>query len=279
MNKFIFVLFSCFILVICFIVYAESTGELKKVVVNEHVEKEKDETIVTEFLDEVDTTIEKLNALKQTNDYQSTDLFSYMMKEVEVVTPPNEELQQYIYGQSKIDGNHIKIVADQGDQGYQSGKLESIVGFKYGTFTFKIKNVVGNGLFPAIWLLPTHQDGYPEVDIYEHIGNEPNYVYGVIHTFVDEIYDKESFRYYVPSYAIPDEYYLTFTWTKEKLSWYINDVLVLEVTEKVPQEPMYLIMNFAVGGIWPKAPTPDVTFPATFEFDIVDFQVDEIHKR
>ena len=39
--------------------------------------------------------------------------------------------------------------------------------------------------------------------------------------------------------------------------------------EFVPDEPMYLLINLAVGGEWPGDPAPSTEFPAALEVDYV----------
>ena len=45
---------------------------------------------------------------------------------------------------------------------------------------------------------------------------------------------------------------------------------VWQVTgSQVPDEPMYLVMNLAVGGVYPGPPDASTQFPATFAIDHV----------
>jgi beta-glucanase (GH16 family) len=41
------------------------------------------------------------------------------------------------------------------------------------------------------------------------------------------------------------------------------------LTQHIPTKPMYLIMNLAVGGDWPGAPSKYTKFPAYFNIDYV----------
>jgi beta-glucanase (GH16 family) len=57
----------------------------------------------------------------------------------------------------------------------------------YGKIQVKAKLPEGSGTWPAIWMLPTdwRYGGWPdsgEIDIMEHVGNEPTKVHGTIHT-------------------------------------------------------------------------------------------------
>jgi len=53
-------------------------------------------------------------------------------------------------------------------------------------------------------------------------------------------------------------------WTKNELSWYIDGQRVFTTNKGIPNEPMYLIVNQAIGGNWPGAPDDTTTLPATF---------------
>jgi len=41
------------------------------------------------------------------------------------------------------------------------------------------------------------------------------------------------------------------------------------VTDNIPSEKMYVLLNLAVGGDWPKSPNADTPFPSTFDIDYV----------
>ena len=59
-------------------------------------------------------------------------------------------------------------------------------------------------------------------------------------------------------------------WTPGKLVYTLDGLPVWTVTgDQVPSEPMYLVMNLAVGGAYPGPPDSRTPFPATFEIDYV----------
>ena len=58
--------------------------------------------------------------------------------------------------------------------------------WRYGRIDVKAKMPIGQGIWPAIWMLPTDEvyGGWPrsgEIDIMEYLGHEPNRVFGTIH--------------------------------------------------------------------------------------------------
>ena len=278
MNKIILLLLVCFICVFGFVLYSEMNGEFEKEISKKEEIDKVDDTIVTERASEVDIAKKYIEEIKQSGNIENSSLFNSLLKEKVTSDVPNNELQRYILGQTSINGNHIRIRADKTVDGYVSGRLDSNIGVLYGIYTFKIKNMIGNGLFPAIWLLPTGLGGYPEVDIYEHIGNEPGTIYGVLHYLKGE--EKlRNFFHYDFSDSIPSEYTIKLVWDENHMAWYINNQLVHTVTDSVPKVPMYFIINLAIGGIWPKDPTPDVEFPAYFDVEVLEFSPEEIVSR
>lgn len=190
----------------------------------------------------------------------------------------NEELQKYVCEQAEIEGNSITLTADRTENGYVSGKAESKMAFRYGTFAFRVNTITKGGLFPAIWMLPSDKERYPEVDIYEMIGGEPFNFYGGIHYLRNNTKQKDFFTHILSTEKMNSPYVLKFEWTPEKMSWYVDDVIAGSIWHDIPDIPMYLICNLAIGGNWAGVPRDDV-FPESFEVEIVEFEPVEIFAR
>lgn len=190
----------------------------------------------------------------------------------------NRELQKYVCEQVKIDGNTITLTADLTENGYVSGKVESKMAFRYGTFAFRVNTIQKGGLFPAIWMLPSDEERYPEVDIYEMIGSEPYRFYGGIHYLHGNTQQKEFFTHSLSTKKMNSPYVLKFEWAPDKLSWYVDDVIVGSIWHDSPDVPMYLICNLAIGGSWAGTPL-DRVFPESFEVEILEFEPVEIFAR
>ena len=190
----------------------------------------------------------------------------------------NRELQKYVCEQTEIDGNNITLTANLTENGYVSGKAESKMAFRYGTFAFRVNTIKKGGLFPAIWMLPSDEERYPEVDIYEMIGSEPYRFYGGIHYLHGNTQQKEFFTHSLNTKKMNSPYVLKFEWAPDKLSWYVDDVIVGSIWHDSPDVPMYLICNLAIGGSWAGTPM-DRVFPESFEVEIVEFEPVEIFAR
>jgi beta-glucanase (GH16 family) len=183
----------------------------------------------------------------------------------------NEELQYYCKQNVEFDNGGIVLYArkeNKQDRKYTSGQAETTAAYLYGKFEFTIKINEGNGLFPAIWMLPLEDKEFPEIDIFEMIGSNPQNFYGVIHFEQKSALKRDYFCYRVkPSQT----YHIGFNWSKDALEWFIDGKSVYKTKKYVPQDYMYLIVNLAVGGTWPGNPDENTVFPAKFE--IVSFSI------
>ncbi|MCA1055389.1 glycoside hydrolase family 16 protein [Rossellomorea aquimaris] len=185
----------------------------------------------------------------------------------------NNELQYYRKENIQVGDGSLKLNAKKEEykgHTYTSAQIntKSKLEVHYGKIEIRARYDGGKGLFPAIWLLPADDSKtLPEVDIMEAIGQEPKKVYMVNHFGepnqyttnhqMIEVQDNEQFHTY------------TLEWNKSELNWYIDNVLYFSNRKGVPHEPMYLILNLAVGGNWPGNPDESTSFPSTFEIDSV----------
>lgn len=174
------------------------------------------------------------------------------------------QLQYYSPSNVSLDGGRVVITTREefmGDKRYTSGMVESNSAYLYGRFSFVIDISEGKGLFPAIWLLPMENKALPEIDLFEMIGSEPDVFYGVVHYMDGTVQTRDYFKTKVEK---KDTYLIELEWTKGSLRWFIDGECMLETSKFVPDEPMYLIVNQAVGGNWPGSPNKTTVFPATF---------------
>ncbi len=59
-------------------------------------------------------------------------------------------------------------------------------------------------------------------------------------------------------------------WLPDRVDWYIDGIKT--ATMPMPADmtqPMYVLVNLAVGGSWPGNPPPDMQFPKTMDVDYV----------
>ena len=162
---------------------------------------------------------------------------------------------------------------------FSKGKAE----FKYGRIEISAKLPAGRGTWPAIWMLGSNHPAvnWPEcgeIDIMEHVGYEPDSIYGTIHSksYNHLIGTQKTKAIYLHNpYTAFNTY--TIEWTPEKIDFLVNDVVYnhiknehLSTAEWPFDQPFYLILNLAIGGSWGgKKGIDESIFPVTMEVDYV----------
>jgi beta-glucanase (GH16 family) len=138
--------------------------------------------------------------------------------------------------------------------------------FTYGYAEARLWMPAGKGLWPAFWMLPASYDDRHEIDIVELIGDAPTSAEFHLHASGVPTFGK---RWRGPDFTAG---WHTFglDWEPASLTWYVDGVARATYTGAgIPQEPMYLILDLAVGGDWPGAPDASTVFPAYFDADWV----------
>jgi beta-glucanase (GH16 family) len=188
-----------------------------------------------------------------------------------------------------LDGaGNLAITAREEDymgQSYTSGRIKTKGLFEQtrGRFEARIKLPVGQGIWPAFWLLGANIDqvGWPacgEIDIMEYLGQDPRTVYGTIHgpghAGDDNVGGKHtigqgSFNLGFHDFAIE--------WTEDSITWFVDgyDFFRVSPADLPPgatwayNHPFFIILNVAVGGRWPGSPDETTVFPQTMLVDHV----------
>ena len=210
----------------------------------------------------------------------------------------NNELQEYTTSTENVfvrDGKLVlKAIKTQkdGKDYYTSGKVtgQNKTDFQYGKVVVSAKVPEGQGLWPAIWMMPKDESFYGqwpkcgEIDIMESLGNETTKSYSTIHygephaeqqgTIVKE--GAESFSAKFHEYSVE--------WEPGEMRFYTDGELILTVNDwftavqgeddkpyPAPfNQPFFVQMNLAVGGDWPGNPDETTDFSkAEFEIDYV----------
>ncbi|MET3726820.1 beta-glucanase (GH16 family) [Fictibacillus halophilus] len=185
----------------------------------------------------------------------------------------NNELQYYRKENVEVSSDYLRLVAKEEHykkHKYTSGQINTKdkLNIHYGRIEIRLKYTEGAGLFPAIWLLPSNnKKNLPEIDIFESIGQDPSKVYMVNHYGNRNNYSSDYEEFILKDYKKYHTY--TLEWEKNELRWYIDNELRFSNRNGVPQEPMYLILNLAVGGNWPGNPDQNTLFPASMDVDYV----------
>ncbi|MDZ7718892.1 MAG: glycoside hydrolase family 16 protein [Balneolaceae bacterium] len=161
------------------------------------------------------------------------------------------------------------------------------IGWEHGRFEARLKMPEGKGFWPAFWLMPIRDIGWPkggEIDIMEYRGNEPFTTSGAIHFWRGDCEGEtlECRKFLVDEYTTDgdklSESFHTYAleWTDEELLWYFDDEVYQRIrykdieTEFNPfSTPFYIILNLAVGGDFLPNPDESTKFPQAFVVDYV----------
>ncbi|MFN7020335.1 MAG: family 16 glycosylhydrolase [Phycisphaerales bacterium] len=190
-----------------------------------------------------------------------------------IAWPYNSELQFYLPQQATVQSGVLDIKAERrnhGGRAYVSARINTDNKFEqqYGRFEARMKVPAGQGLWPAFWLLPATDAWPPEIDIMETVGGQPNRVYLTHHWgTVDNVmshgttFDGPDFTANYHRYAVE--------WGPNRVDWLVDGVQRFSVNANFPREPMYIILNMAVGGNLPGNPNPTTPFPSSTLVDWV----------
>lgn len=202
----------------------------------------------------------------------------------------NNELQFYTDREENIyleDGKlHIRAKEEShGNRDYTSARIRSINqgDWVYGKFEARAKLPKGQGLWPAIWMMPTESvyGGWPrsgEIDIMELVGHEPATVHGTVHYGPAWPNNLERGGSYTLDEGTFNDGFHTFTiiWEPNRIRWFVDDQLYVLVTPNhlAPHnwpfdQKFHFIVNVAVGGNWPGNPDATTEFPQEMIVDYV----------
>ncbi len=204
----------------------------------------------------------------------------------------NNELQYYTDRQENIfveDGNlHIVARAESfNNRNYTSARIRSINkgDWKYGRFEFRAKLPEGQGLWPAIWMMPTDDAyggwaGSGEIDIMELVGHEPDVVHGTLHYgggWPDNVYSGDSYQLDTGKFS-DDFHTFALEWEEGEMRWYVDGEHYQTQNNWFTQghefpapfdKRFHLILNVAVGGNWPGSPDGSTIFPQEMVIDYI----------
>jgi hypothetical protein len=202
----------------------------------------------------------------------------------------NNELQYYTNRPENVYLDNGKLVIQAKKESYNGSAYTSArlltqnkKTFTFGRVDIRAKLPVAKGLWPALWSLGSKitQTGWPacgEMDIMELVGTEPNKVHGTFHwgasTALRQSYGT---AHSLATGDYSDKFHVfTMIWEADKAEIFMDDISYFKFDRtKVGNaaypfnEPIFLIMNVAVGGNWPGSPPATTTFPQQMLVDYV----------
>jgi beta-glucanase (GH16 family) len=185
------------------------------------------------------------------------------------------ERQCYTPDALEVRDGVLRITADRPGPGgypYRSGMITSYQTFAqtYGYFEMRARVPRGKGLWPAFWLLPAVAGKWPpELDVMEVFGSQPARVLMAQHYRDGAGRPADRLR----TWAGPDFsagfHTFAISWSASSVVWYVDGVERFRSRRDVPDEPMYVLVNLAVGGDAPGQPDAGTRFPSVLEVDYV----------
>lgn len=186
---------------------------------------------------------------------------------------------------------------------YASGKIltKGKASWRYGRIEARARVPGGQGVWPAIWMMPEHEiyGGWPksgEIDILETVnlgapcptceGGRENRIFGTIHFAGDAAGAHRQVSTGAPMPSSPDGFHVYgVEWSPEAIVWSVDGQPYAEakaaqwkrdgqdVAAAPFDQPFHLILNLAFGGRWPEGANAkgvdESALPATMEVDWV----------
>jgi len=193
----------------------------------------------------------------------------------------NHEQEYYQPNNATVNDGNLIITGRKEDVGanhYTSSRMttQGKHEFTYGRIEARIKMPVGQGFWPAFWMLGADIKtvGWPasgETDIMEHI-NTDSLIYGTLH------WDNNGHVQSGDTIAsTPSGYHVyAVEWDASAIRWYVDKTKYHEVniannvnsTDEFHQ-PSFILLNLALGGDWPGQTIDDSKLPAKMYVDYV----------
>ena len=202
----------------------------------------------------------------------------------------NNELQYYTDREENItvQGGFLAITAREEDfegSSYTSARIttKGLREYEFGRIETRMQLPLGQGIWPAFWMLGADIDTNPwpgagEIDVLEYLGQNPTEMFGTIHGPGYSAGESITKKYNLGNDRFDTGFHIFgIEWGPNFINFYVDDVLYNQLTpEDLPEDaewvfnkPFYLLLNMAVGGSLPGAPNEQTMFPQTLLVDYV----------
>jgi beta-glucanase (GH16 family) len=201
----------------------------------------------------------------------------------------NNELQFYTESNASVSNGALTITAREEAMGgldYTSARLRTLNkgDWTYGRFEMRAKLPVGQGMWPAFWMLSSVPDygGWAasgEIDIMESRGNNPEQISGTLHyggEWPENVSSGSGTL--LPAGTAQDWHEYAIEWQFGEIRWYLDDQLYATQNNwystagnfPAPFDVnFHLLLNLAVGGYFPGPPDGTTVFPQEYVIDYV----------
>ena len=165
-------------------------------------------------------------------------------------------------------GRHFTHASGMVSTGRSGDGIDDVAryAFTYGQVEVRFRTPAGRGLWPAIWMLPVTNRSLPEIDLMEQYGGDPDKASMTLHASGAGSHAPVE-RTVVRTPDLSKGWHtIGLEWTPGHLRWTLDGKATFEVSgSQVPDEPMYLLANLAVGGR--SGQRPAGSGPASFLID------------
>ncbi len=194
----------------------------------------------------------------------------------------NQEEEYYQAANATVANGNLIITAKNESMGghpYTSARMNTSnkVLVTYGRIEARIKLPVGQGFWPAFWMLGQNIStvSWPncgEIDIMEHI-NTDSLIYGSMHWSSGG----HEADYSLNTASSPAQYHVyAVEWDTNSIRWYVDNTLYVtgNIANNINStdafhKPFFIILNLAVGGSWPGQTVDTSKLPASMYVDYV----------
>ena len=201
----------------------------------------------------------------------------------------NGELQNYTSDPDNvtIEDGRLFIFARSEGGGYTSARIKSqgLFDFQYGRVDIRAMLPIGQGIWPALWMLGSDitTESWPacgEIDIMELVGHQPRLIHGTVHWGPNNGQHQYNGAI-APALTFPetfaDEFHVfSIEWEEDLIKFYMDDIHYHTITPQNMNgfnypfnDAFFFIMNVAVGGEWPGDPNETTPFPGFMAVDYI----------
>ena len=194
----------------------------------------------------------------------------------------NNEAQIYTKENHQVNDGYLTITAKLENGVYTSTRIttKNKKEFKYGRIEARAKLPLGQGLWPAFWMLGSNisEVGWPtcgEIDILEYVGRERESIFTSVHTADSHGMTKNTKKDIVPGI---EEGFHTYAidWNEDRIEFLIDNKLFYTFTPENKSvevwpfnQPFFIIVNMAIGGNFGGPEIDDSIFPQEFVIDYI----------
>jgi beta-glucanase (GH16 family) len=208
----------------------------------------------------------------------------------------NNESQYYQAENATVAGGALTITAKEeaaGDAPYTSARMQTSQkrSFTYGKFSMRAKLPFSQGMWPAFWLLGANSASWGlyggdvdwpacgEIDVMEMIGGladgSGDYTtHGALHyTDAGDRHASNVWAYRFPEKLSEDFHVYELVWTPHSFTWKFDGLAygtkVIAPGMEEFSQPMFLLLNLAIGGAWGGWANESTVFPQQYVVDYV----------